>query len=170
MTSYFVVFYTNVCTYFEYYRVRIWVDLAKTARKQHVWDVTRVAARFCLLYDNGRWSKRGASGRSNIQSDSDAAEDRSVVGITKSPAPDKRVSGDSNKLDPTGMKLLHPEGLTPFKKEQDIIRNLGEVHFIYAEVSMDTSFLEPLWLLSPRLFSLLYRLTRNQLQVELLNF
>ncbi|EDO49124.1 predicted protein, partial [Nematostella vectensis] len=48
-------------------RARIWADLAKTARKQHVWDVTRVAARFCLLYDNGRWSIRGSSGRGALQ-------------------------------------------------------------------------------------------------------
>ncbi|XP_069140158.1 cilia- and flagella-associated protein 46-like isoform X2 [Argopecten irradians] len=36
-------------------RSRLWGDLAKTARKQQVWDVCRVAARFCLLYDDGRW-------------------------------------------------------------------------------------------------------------------
>ncbi|OWF46298.1 Tetratricopeptide repeat protein 40 [Mizuhopecten yessoensis] len=36
-------------------RARLWGDLAKTARKQEVWDVCRVAARFCLLYDDGRW-------------------------------------------------------------------------------------------------------------------
>lgn len=37
------------------YRARLWGDLAKTARKQEVWDVCRVAARFCLLYDDDRW-------------------------------------------------------------------------------------------------------------------
>ncbi len=36
-------------------RAQLWADLAKTARKQEVWDVCRVAARFCLLYDDGRW-------------------------------------------------------------------------------------------------------------------
>ncbi|XP_075249447.1 cilia- and flagella-associated protein 46-like isoform X3 [Convolutriloba macropyga] len=36
-------------------RVRLWADLAKTARKQGVWDICRVACRFCLLYDDGRW-------------------------------------------------------------------------------------------------------------------
>lgn len=38
-----------------FHRARLWADLAKTARKQGVWDVCRVAARFCLLYDDGRW-------------------------------------------------------------------------------------------------------------------
>ena len=37
------------------FRAHLWADLARTARKQEVWDVTRVAARFCLLYDDDRW-------------------------------------------------------------------------------------------------------------------
>jgi len=40
---------------FSHCRAALWGDLAKTARKQEVWDVCRVAARFCLLYDDGRW-------------------------------------------------------------------------------------------------------------------
>jgi len=44
--------YTKI---YDDYRVRLWVDLTKTARKQQVWDVCRVAAIFCLLYDDGRW-------------------------------------------------------------------------------------------------------------------
>uniref|UniRef100_A0A3Q2XJ12 Uncharacterized protein n=1 Tax=Hippocampus comes TaxID=109280 RepID=A0A3Q2XJ12_HIPCM len=34
--------------------LRLWATLAKTARKQEVWDVCRVAGRFCLLYDEAR--------------------------------------------------------------------------------------------------------------------
>ncbi|KAF4106175.1 hypothetical protein G5714_013837 [Onychostoma macrolepis] len=36
-------------------RMKLWGSLAKTARKQEVFDVCRVACRFCLLYDDGRW-------------------------------------------------------------------------------------------------------------------
>ncbi|XP_045926168.1 cilia- and flagella-associated protein 46 isoform X3 [Micropterus dolomieu] len=36
-------------------RVKLWATLAKTARKQEMWDVCRAACRFCLLYDDGRW-------------------------------------------------------------------------------------------------------------------
>ncbi|XP_027134224.1 cilia- and flagella-associated protein 46 isoform X3 [Larimichthys crocea] len=36
-------------------RVKLWARLVKTARKREVWDVCRVACRFCLLYDDGRW-------------------------------------------------------------------------------------------------------------------
>ena len=39
----------------DVFRAHLWADLARTARKQEVWDVTRVAARFCLLYDDDRW-------------------------------------------------------------------------------------------------------------------
>ena len=38
-----------------FYRALLWGDLARTARKQQVWDVCRVAARFALLYDDNRW-------------------------------------------------------------------------------------------------------------------
>lgn len=37
-------------------RVKLWALLAKTARKQEVWDVCRAACRFCLLYIDGRWN------------------------------------------------------------------------------------------------------------------
>ncbi|XP_039626525.1 cilia- and flagella-associated protein 46 [Polypterus senegalus] len=36
-------------------RMKLWAALAKVARKQEVWDICRVACRFCLLYDDGRW-------------------------------------------------------------------------------------------------------------------
>lgn len=36
-------------------RVKLWGSLAKTARKQEVFDVCQAACRFCLLYDDGRW-------------------------------------------------------------------------------------------------------------------
>ncbi|XP_075891746.1 cilia- and flagella-associated protein 46 isoform X3 [Nelusetta ayraudi] len=35
-------------------RLRLWVTLAKTARKQEVWDVCRAACRFCLPFDDKR--------------------------------------------------------------------------------------------------------------------
>ncbi|XP_060027023.1 cilia- and flagella-associated protein 46 isoform X2 [Erinaceus europaeus] len=38
-------------------RIQIWAELAKVARKQHVWDVCRTACRFCLLYDNAKVKK-----------------------------------------------------------------------------------------------------------------
>lgn len=43
---------------FTFIRARLWGDLAKTARKQEVWDVCRAAARFTILYDDGRWKNQ----------------------------------------------------------------------------------------------------------------
>ncbi|XP_028324506.1 cilia- and flagella-associated protein 46 isoform X2 [Gouania willdenowi] len=37
-------------------RLILWATLSKTARKLQVWDVCRAACRFCLLYDDGKWS------------------------------------------------------------------------------------------------------------------
>lgn len=43
---------TECLTFLYWYRIRLWSEIAKTARKQSVWDVCRAACRFCLLYDN----------------------------------------------------------------------------------------------------------------------
>uniref|UniRef100_A0A9J8CP86 Uncharacterized protein n=1 Tax=Cyprinus carpio carpio TaxID=630221 RepID=A0A9J8CP86_CYPCA len=42
-------------------RVKLWGSLAKTARKQEVFDVCQAACRFCLLYDDGRWKNTSSS-------------------------------------------------------------------------------------------------------------
>jgi hypothetical protein len=39
-------------------RLKLWFDLCKIARKQQIWDVCRVACRFCLLYDNEKLINR----------------------------------------------------------------------------------------------------------------
>ncbi|CAF4589383.1 unnamed protein product, partial [Rotaria sp. Silwood2] len=33
-------------------RLKLWADLTMIARRQEIWDICRIAARFCLLYDN----------------------------------------------------------------------------------------------------------------------
>ena len=109
-------------------RVRIWADLAKTARKQQVWDVARVAARFCLLYDDNRWSKKQSGSTSEKNGDGNTERDDPTV--RKSP-----LQGEvGGRLDSTGMKLLYPKGMTAFTVEQDLLRTLAEVRFIFAEV------------------------------------
>ena len=90
--------------------------------------MARVAARFCLLYDDNRWSKKNSGSTSEKNGDGNTEKDE-PTGI-KSP-----VSAESgSKLDVTGMKLLYPEGMTPFTVEQDLLRTLAEVRFIFAEV------------------------------------
>lgn len=90
--------------------------------------MARVAARFCLLYDDNRWSKKNPSSTSEKNGDGNAEKDE-PTGM-KSPVP----AESGSKLDATGMKLLYPEGMTPFTVEQDLLRTLAEVRFIYAEV------------------------------------
>ena len=92
-----------------------------------------MAARFCLLYDDGRWSKTGADNKAEKIGDTEGE----ALG-TKSPIPDKNVPTEApGKLDPTGMKPLYPEGMIPFGVEQDLMRILAEVQFISAEVSVN---------------------------------
>ncbi|XP_051937204.1 cilia- and flagella-associated protein 46 [Hippocampus zosterae] len=54
-------------------RLRLWATLAKTARKQEVWDVCRVAGRFCLLYDEAR-SKMSRCHKSKCSEDESPPE------------------------------------------------------------------------------------------------
>ena len=119
-------------------RVRIWADLAKTARKQQVWDVARVAARFCLLYDDNRWSKKHVSTKTDRNGDGDTDKEEQQIG-RKSPSDPSDAAG--GKLDEAaGMKLMYPEGMTPFGVEHDLLRTLAEVNFIFAEVCFITTF------------------------------
>ncbi|XP_071987329.1 cilia- and flagella-associated protein 46 isoform X2 [Engystomops pustulosus] len=94
-------------------RVRLWADLAKVARKQEVWDVCRAACRFCLLYDDGRWSI----------SKPDALQD-------KSPVPSTMDEGRSSELESSRPKT---EG---FSDEKVLVRTLAEIRFINAEATI----------------------------------
>ncbi|XP_074608699.1 cilia- and flagella-associated protein 46-like [Acropora palmata] len=109
-------------------RVRIWADLAKTARKQQVWDAARVAARFCLLYDDNRWSRKNAGNTSEKHGDGGADREDGVDSRTP-----VHLGESGSKLDVTGMKLLYPRGMTAFSVENDLLRTLAEVRFIFAE-------------------------------------
>ena len=62
--------HTYVCTYIHtivhWYmfflilnRCCLWASLAKISRKHEVWDVSLVASRYCLLYNDGRWDFPG---------------------------------------------------------------------------------------------------------------
>nr|CAB3230219.1 tetratricopeptide repeat protein 40 [Phallusia mammillata] len=103
-------------------RVRLWVDLVKTARQQQVWDVCRVAAIFCLLYDDGRWKVKPKDGtdssREKRTSDSHVrapgTADSSSVG-QKTPVPDSDSGAEAT---------IH---------DSDLLRMLAEVYFVKGE-------------------------------------
>ncbi|KAM3912864.1 cilia- and flagella-associated protein 46 [Leptodactylus fuscus] len=94
-------------------RVRLWADLAKVARKQEVWDVCRAACRFCLLYDDGRWSI----------SMMDASQN-------KSPAPSGVEEGRSSELESSKPKT------EVFSDQKVLLRLLAEIRFINAEATI----------------------------------
>nr|XP_057920264.1 cilia- and flagella-associated protein 46 isoform X2 [Doryrhamphus excisus] len=54
-------------------RLKLWAALAKSARKQEVWDVCRVACRFCLLYDEGK-TKMAKCQKSRCSEDDSSTE------------------------------------------------------------------------------------------------
>ena len=60
------------------HRLKLWADLTMMARRQEIWDVCRVAARFCLLHDN---EQRRAAVNSNDQSSPSYLFQRDLVRI-----------------------------------------------------------------------------------------
>ena len=104
--------------------MRIWADLTKTARKQQIWDVARVAARFCLLYDDARWSaireKQTGDDEGGANDDEKSTEGRSSSGQKRSDGITKRISVINEEI--------------KSNIEKDLVRILAEIHLINAEV------------------------------------
>ncbi|XP_072177207.1 cilia- and flagella-associated protein 46-like [Diadema setosum] len=101
-------------------RARLWGDLAKTARKQEVWDICRVASRFCLLYDDDRWSKPASPTRPETRQDNaSVASDHHPTAETPT---GRKKSSMAMVAEPT-------MGLS----DKDLVRMLAEVHFLNSE-------------------------------------
>ncbi|XP_071090002.1 cilia- and flagella-associated protein 46-like [Haliotis cracherodii] len=102
-------------------RARLWADLAKTARKQEVWDVCRVASRFCILYDDSRWRTAPL-----VKTESPKQERSRTA---------ERESRDEVPIEKTGSRLgsrpTTPVSVSLYDK--DLIRILAEVNFIQGE-------------------------------------
>nr|DBA15094.1 TPA: hypothetical protein GDO54_004351 [Pyxicephalus adspersus] len=94
-------------------RARLWADLAKVARKQEVWDVCRTACRFCLLYDDGRWSVPAQAVSQKAKSVSSTVEE-----------------GRSSEMESSKPKA------ELFNEEKALLRMLTEIRFINAEATI----------------------------------
>ncbi|XP_053164122.1 cilia- and flagella-associated protein 46 isoform X2 [Hemicordylus capensis] len=96
-------------------RIRLWSEIAKTARKQGVWDVCRAACRFCLLYDDSHMPKGPKQKKTSKKKTSiSMADDNQEVSVpSESPLP---------------VRL--------FSLERDLLRTLAEVRFINAEATI----------------------------------
>ncbi|XP_071946707.1 cilia- and flagella-associated protein 46-like [Antedon mediterranea] len=99
-------------------RARLWADIAKTARKQGVWDVCRVASRYCLLYDDERWQmKRPQTAAKPEPRNEGIGEEAQTV--------QRRKTGLAEQT-------ITTEPSTPHS-DKDLIRMLAEVYFLNAE-------------------------------------
>ena len=108
--------------------MRIWADLTKTARKQQIWDVARVAARFCLLYDDERWSLKRETKQTGEDEGGYVEDDRNNEGRSSSGA------GSLKKGEGQSKRFSYVTEEAKFNTEKDLLRMLTEVHFINAEV------------------------------------
>ncbi|XP_052771669.1 cilia- and flagella-associated protein 46-like isoform X4 [Mya arenaria] len=108
-------------------RAALWGDLAKTARKQEVWDVCRVAARFCLLYDDSRWKIEVVEKIDTPKPERTRTQDLSAEGT--------QSSLDKRGPDGTGGDGSRPSSPGPQTTlyDRDLLRMLAEVNFIQGE-------------------------------------
>ncbi|XP_034994598.2 cilia- and flagella-associated protein 46 isoform X1 [Zootoca vivipara] len=97
-------------------RIRLWSEIAKTARKQCVWDVCRAACRFCLLYDDNQakvskrkklFKKRASIIMADEEQEASVQKELPVASPTKC-----------------------------FSLERDLLRTIAEVRFINAEATI----------------------------------
>ena len=113
------------------FRVYLWADLVKTARKQNAWKVARMAARYCLLYDDDRWPFKTTevSSARTIDSKVSACTSRNInVNIAME-------TGEVSKLQLRGM--------TKFRDNHDLLYLLAEINFLYAEVGFFETTAQP---------------------------
>nr|XP_016847701.1 PREDICTED: cilia- and flagella-associated protein 46 [Anolis carolinensis] len=98
-------------------RIKLWSEIAKTARKQGVWDVCRAACRFCLLYDDCQTTK--------------TPKRRKIL--------KKKTSASTLEDDQEGSIQRESPSPSPtrfFSLERDLLRTLAEVRFINAEATI----------------------------------
>ncbi|WAR21805.1 CFA46-like protein [Mya arenaria] len=111
----------------QFTKAALWGDLAKTARKQEVWDVCRVAARFCLLYDDSRWKIEVVEKIDTPKPERTRTQDLSAEGT--------QSSLDKRGPDGTGGDGSRPSSPGPQTTlyDRDLLRMLAEVNFIQGE-------------------------------------
>lgn len=111
-------------------RAQLWGDLAKTARKQEVWDVCRVSARFCLLYDDQRWKI------------AEPEKQESPKSLEKMKTSDSSlVEGSQSALERQSSQMIKTETSRPSSPslsqsslyDRDLLRMFAEVNFIQGE-------------------------------------
>ncbi|XP_066477527.1 cilia- and flagella-associated protein 46 [Tiliqua scincoides] len=98
-------------------RIKLWSEIAKTARKQGVWDVCRAACRFCLLYDDSHMPKESKHTKKSKKKTSM---------ITIEDAIDHEVHTQPESPSPVRL----------FSLNRDLLRTLAEVRFINAEATI----------------------------------
>ncbi|KAH0623635.1 hypothetical protein JD844_006596 [Phrynosoma platyrhinos] len=95
-------------------RIKLWSEIAKTARKQGVWDVCRAACRFCLLYDDCQMTR--------------ASKRRKLFKKKSMSTLDEDQEGNVQRESPSPTRV--------FSLERDLLRTLAEVRFINAEATI----------------------------------
>ncbi len=108
-------------------RLKLWLDLCRISRKQQLWDLCRVSARFCLLYDDEKYIKRFLLNKEWL------ATTEKEKNSTTVPQPVPQQAQQSDK--PVSIMQSSSQAHYGSLFDRELMRNLAEANFILGEVS-----------------------------------
>lgn len=109
-------------------RLKLWFDLCRISRKQQLWDICRVSARFCLLYDDEKLIKRFLTEKPQFKS---PEKEKSLIQQPDAANINKNEI-KTDKFVPIMQNATQVQFGSLFDRE--LMRNLAETNFIMGEV------------------------------------
>jgi hypothetical protein len=99
-------------------RLKLWLDLCRISRKQQLWDICRVSARFCLLYDDEKLIKRF------------------LVENPTATSPEKEKNINAPAGSDKSHSIMQSTVQTNYRSlfDRELMRNLAEANYILGEV------------------------------------
>ena len=99
-------------------RLKLWFDLCRISRKQQLWDICRVSARFCLLYDDEKLIKRFLVENTTVTLSEKEKNINAPTGYDKSHS------------------IMQSTVQTNYRSlfDKELMRNLAEANYILGEV------------------------------------
>jgi len=111
-------------------RLKLWLDLCRISRKQQLWDLCRVSARFCLLYDDEKYVKRFLLDKQQTVVQTIVTSEKNLAAASTDKTAAAAVPAAA-----TSMMQHSIQAQFGSLFDRELMRNLAEANFILGEVS-----------------------------------
>ncbi|XP_061411765.1 LOW QUALITY PROTEIN: cilia- and flagella-associated protein 46 [Lethenteron reissneri] len=120
-------------------RVHLWAELAALCVRHNVWDVSRVATRFCLLYDDGRWRAQLPEKESN------GPQSKPQPQSKQQQAPQSQQQEQQLRLDPQPQQQQRvaevasgqQQSVLSAQSDREVLTSLANINFMCAEATAE---------------------------------